>query len=134
MNPYLSPTEWFRIAVIAATIAVGGSYWLVPYGSVNLPNALYGPGLAVVALLALVLRGVGILSFGRAVGIGLAVPSAVLVRVAFDIARDPTSHNRWPLEVAIALALGMACALPAALLGTLAAKLRGTTTPREEAL
>ena len=98
---------------VACTLAV-----LVPYASrleagEPLPDALYGIGLWAVALAALVARwrlGLGVLPAALAAGAG--VPAAVLCKVAWDVARDPTSHNLWPFEVAIALAVG---AVPAIL-------------------
>jgi uncharacterized membrane protein YfcA len=44
---------------------------------------------------------------------------AVLVRVAVETSRDPTSHNLWPFEVVIAGGIG----LTGALLGVGAARL-----------
>jgi hypothetical protein len=37
---------------------------------------------------------------------------------------DPSSHNLWPFEIAIALVLGFACSLAGAAIGNLIARLR----------
>lgn len=84
----------------------------------QLPDALFGIGLWGVALAALVARwrlGLGVLTAALAAGAG--VPAAVICKVAWDVVRDPTSHNLWPFEVAIALAVGAVPAIPGALAG-----------------
>lgn len=111
---------WIKAAFIAAFISVGIPYWLIPYNTVNLPNALYGPGLVVVVVAALWLRAKGVASFARVLHVMAAsVPAAVLARVLIEGMMDPTSHNLWPLEAILAAAVGYA----AALFGTLAGQL-----------
>ena len=56
--------------------------------------------------------------------IGSAPAMAVMVRVVVDTMRDPTSHNLWPFELGIALALGVACAACGTMVGRLLASLR----------
>lgn len=48
-----------------------------------------------------------------AVGVPAAVAALVVLRIAIDVARDPTSHNLWPFEV---LMTGPACAVAVAVL------------------
>jgi hypothetical protein len=45
------------------------------------------------------------------------VPIAVLCKLVWDVVADPTSHNLWPFELAIAVAVGAAAALVGALVG-----------------
>ena len=90
----------------------------------QLPNALLGFGLWFVALAACVARwrlGLGLLP--AAVAAGAGVPLAVMGKVAWDVARDPTSHNLWPFEVAIALAVGAIPALAGAIGGWVLSRL-----------
>ena len=54
-----------------------------------------------------------------AAGFAPDVPAAVMARVVVDTARDSTSHNLWPLEILIALAVGLACSLVGTALGSL---------------
>ena len=54
---------------------------------------------------------------GSGVGIGLLVVTAVQIIV--DLIRDPTSHNLFPFEIVIALALGFPPAVLGVLLGNL---------------
>jgi hypothetical protein len=109
-----------KAAFSAGFIGVGLPYWLIPYGDVNLPNALYGPGLVVVAGAAMLLHGYGLARFWRAAGLmTMSVPAAVFARVIVEGLQDPTSHNLWPLELIIATAVGFVPALGGAVLGHL---------------
>jgi hypothetical protein len=121
----MRPVHLLSLAIAASFLAVGIPYWLTPYDKLNLPSGLMGPGLLVVAIAALVLRSGRIISFWRTTWlVGLAVPMAVMTRVVVDVARDPTSHNLWPLELVIAVIVGGACALPGAVVGTVFATRR----------
>jgi hypothetical protein len=116
------------IAFVTSFLAVGMPYWLIPYHRLNLPDALLGAGLVVVGIAAFALRAWGAAPFWRATMIAAAsVPAVVLARVIVDAARDPTSHNLWPLELVIAMLVGFACALAGALLGSLVARMFGRT-------
>ena len=115
-----SSPAWLLIGFLIAFVAVGFAHWQLPYDKVSLPNSLYGPGLVAVGLIALMLRAFGV---GRFLTVWLliaaTVPAAVMARVVVDTTRDPTSHNLWPLEILIALAVGLACSLVGAALGSL---------------
>lgn len=114
---------WAAFAV--SFLAVGLPYWLIPYKSVNLPDALIAPGLLVVCAAALLLRAHRIAPFWRTTAvIGAAVPAAVFARVIAEGLQDPTSHNLWPLEIIIAAVLGFICALAGAAAGSLAARFK----------
>lgn len=120
----MKPKAALAMAFATAFATVGAPYWTIPYAQASLPNSLYGFGLVVVfaAPLALCLRGK--VSFVRSFLVaGVAVPATVLARVAVEALQDPTSHNLWPLEVIIALAVGLAVAFPGAVLGVILSKL-----------
>lgn len=107
-------------AFLAAFVAVGVPYWLIPYRQVNLPNALLTAGLVAVPLAALLLRWFGAAHVWLATVVaGSAVPAVVMARVIVDCVQDPTAHNLWPFEVVIACVLGFASALVGALAGKL---------------
>jgi hypothetical protein len=107
------------VAFILSFFAVGLPYWLIPYRAVNLPDALITPGILMVVATALVLSACGI-PFWRVMGIvGSSVPAAVLARVIVDGVRDAGSHNLFPLEIIIALIMGLGCALIGAFIGTI---------------
>jgi hypothetical protein len=123
------------IAFVTAFFAVGIPYWMVPYGSVNLPDALYGPGLYVVGIAAFLLRVFGVATFARTVvAIGAAVPAAAFARVAIEGIIDSTSHNLWPLEIIIALIAGLICSVAGAAAGSVVARLLPTDREAESSL
>jgi len=111
---------WLAAAFVVGFFSVGFPYWQVTYAKVSLPDTLYGAGLLVVAVLAAAAR-----AFGKArlvaviLVVGAAVPAAVLTRVGVETAKDPTSHNLWPLELIIAAVIGIACSSAGALVGSL---------------
>ncbi|MGH7938876.1 MAG: hypothetical protein ACRD5Z_20665 [Bryobacteraceae bacterium] len=112
------------IAFLAAFVAVGFPYWLIPYHQVNLPNALLTAGLVVVPLAALVLRLFRAARTWLATAIaGAAVPVAVMTRVLVDCVQDPTAHNLWPFEFVIACFVGFGSGLAGAFLGQLIARI-----------
>jgi len=110
---------WLAAAFVVGFFSVGFPYWQVTYAKVSLPDTLYGARLLVVAVLAAAAR-----AFGKArlaaviLGVGAAVPAAVLTRVVVETAKDPTSHNLWPLELIIAAMVGIACSSAGALVGS----------------
>jgi hypothetical protein len=106
------------LAFTVALMSVGIPYWIIPYNQVNLPSALLAPGLLVVAIAALLLCMCRVASFWKTTLVMASSPAAVvMLRVLVDATRDPTSHNLWPLEVVIAMIVGVATALPGAVLG-----------------
>lgn len=115
-----SSPAWLLIAFAIAFIGVGFRYWQLAYSQVSLPDTLYGPGLAAVFVVALMVRAFGLARFWLGwLLIAAAVPAAVMARIAFETASDPTSHNLWPFEVVIAAGVGLFAALGGALLGSL---------------
>ncbi len=90
-----------RLVLLASIALIGIPNLFTPYNS-NLQAAVfYGLGLAVVGIVA------------------LALPAAALIRVIVDTARDPTSHNLWPLELVLAAFYGAFCAILGAAIGQL---------------
>jgi hypothetical protein len=113
---------WLVAAFVISFFAVGLPYWQIPYAKVSLPSTLYGMGLVVVGVLAAAARAIGkarLLSVILAVG--AAVPAPILARITVDTAKDPTSHNLWPLEFIIAAVIGVLCSSAGALVGSLPA-------------
>lgn len=110
--------SFFLSTALICAIAV-----LLPYAArldagQELPDALYGFGLWVVAFAALFGRWrlrLGLLPAALAAGVG--VPLAVVCKLVWDLAGDPTSHNLWPFELAIAMVVGAVPALLGALAG-----------------
>jgi hypothetical protein len=115
-----SSPAWLWIAFFVALVGVGFRYWQLPAAQAALPGSLYGPGLVAVAVVALMPRAFGLARFWKVwLLIAASVPLAVLVRIILETARDPASHQRWPLELGIALALGLGWAVLGTGLGSL---------------
>jgi hypothetical protein len=114
-----------RIAFVVTFLFVGIPYWTVPYNH-SLPTLVVAIGLAVLIAAGALLAFTGT-RFTKAVFVpALAVPAAAMARVVVEVWVDKTSHNLWPFEIVIALAIGIPVALVGALLGRLLAKaLRG---------
>ncbi len=115
-----SSRAWLLLAFAIAFVGVGFPYWQTPYAQASLPDALYGPGLAAVFVVAMMVRAFGVAKFWVAwLVMAAAVPAAVVLRVVSEVWVIPTSHNLWPLELVIAAAVGMLAALGGAMLGSL---------------
>ena len=113
---------WLLIAFLASALAVGRSYWAVPYSRVSLPGSLMVPGLLIVVVSACLLAAYGVARFRTVFLIHAAsIPAVVFLRIVMDGLADPTSHNLWPLEVVIALGMGLLAASAGALTGSLVA-------------
>jgi hypothetical protein len=120
MDRGLLPARTFAMCMAGAFLASGIPWWLAPYNRFTFshPAAILG-FLAFVGLAAWFAGGTE-LGFGRTVlAAGAAVPAAVMVRVVVDTAKDPTSHNLWPFEVAFTGVFAFGLAAGAGLLGLL---------------
>jgi hypothetical protein len=119
-----------RPPFVGVLLAIGLPYWLAPYERIE--GAL-GFGYALVALVAMITvgsSGWGVLQMMRAAA--SAAPIAAALRVAADVARDPTSHNLWPIElVFVAIAAALA-ALAGGAVGALFRRLRGDAGERRD--
>ena len=109
---------WWLVGFLIALVGVGFPYWRAPSAMTALPGAFYGPGLAALVVVAMMLRAFGT---GRFVPLVLlvaaAAPTAVLLRMLVgDSAGMPVS---WPRELLIASAIGLAASLAGTLIGSL---------------
>ena len=114
------------LAFAGSFLAVGFRYWQIPYAQVSLPDAVWGVALVLVAGLAALPRILYATRLWRTTLIvGASVPAAVLARVVYDTASDPTSHNLWPFEIILAAGPGLAAAFIGAFAGGLFARRSG---------
>lgn len=121
-------TFWLASGFVAALLLIGVPYWNVPYAQANLPDSLVGPGLFVLAAVAVLLALAGIARPRVLLAtMALCPATAVALRVAAEVAADPASHNLWPIEIAIALVLGAIAVLPALIAGLVARLFRRKT-------
>jgi hypothetical protein len=106
---------WF----IGALLFAGLAWWPAPYNhwSLNLTSARIG--LMLLGLLAMA-AGLSKLTFWEGfLWVGAGLPVAALLRVAVEVAKDPTSHNLWPLELVMVGIGSVAVVFPALGVGRL---------------
>lgn len=117
----------FGVAFVIAAVL----YWPAMERKQNLPDALYGLPVALTVLAAVVDSWLSRRPFTRALWVAAGVlPAAVFARALHDVLLvDPTSHNLWPFEIAIAFGVS----LPAALAGSAAGWLLLRATGRHRA-
>jgi len=110
---------YLMLAFVACYLVIGIPYWQIPYSKVSLPDSLYTLGLLITFISALTfcVNGVSFLWSGAV--FGCCAPAVVATRIIIDTARDATTHNLFPLEIAIAVIIGFSVAAFGAMLGVL---------------
>ena len=114
----ISRKRWTVATVFLGFLAGGLPLWPVPYYSIDLSNTGFlgqwiGAGIIAGGFPA----ALSSLSMHRsAVLLGAGFGMAVLARVLFEIVQDPTTHNLWPFEVAIGVAVGLLAGIGGSLL------------------
>ena len=109
---------WVLLAFAAVTLAAGIPYWRLPYDEINRGHFAILPGALLLGFLTLILVVAEVARVKPiAVTMLLCVPTIGVVSIIKDTATDPTSHNLWPFEVAIAAVFGALVVVPAVLLG-----------------
>ncbi|HZM26217.1 MAG TPA: hypothetical protein VFB89_02580 [Gemmatimonadales bacterium] len=100
-------------SVLAGLLACGITLWPVPYEKVSLPENPAGSTWFLLGAVAGLLAGYLLKQKKRVPVLAVAggFVLAVLGRVAVETSRDPTSHNLWPFEVAIAGVIGLGAAV-----------------------
>ncbi|MGB7621693.1 MAG: hypothetical protein WBN92_05020, partial [Terriglobia bacterium] len=69
---------WLGLAFVISFLAVGISYWKIPYANLSLPHSLIGPGLLVVGFAAAAARAISrVRFFAVLIVVGASVPVAV---------------------------------------------------------
>jgi hypothetical protein len=122
-----------KFAFAIGVLSIGIPFWLTPYNKISVPDSLYGSGLVIVFILALLLRSAGVTTFFRTLNVMAATaPSAVMARVIVEGLMDPTKHNLWPLVILIAAIVGYLVAAPAVAIGQLLIWLRQTRSGAED--
>lgn len=84
----------------ACFFIAGIPIWRIPASAGDPPASAFLPGLLAIAIAALAHCAYRTAPFRRiALYLTLSFPAAILARIIIDVARDPTSHNLWPLEL-----------------------------------
>jgi hypothetical protein len=111
---------WRWIGFLIAFVGIGFPYWQLAPEQAGLPRALYGPGLIAVGVIAMLLRAFGTGRFLTLwLVIALAVPAAVLVRLALDAAHGVAGPGLAAADVVIGFGLGLGASLIGMLVGSL---------------
>ena len=111
------------IAFAVAALAVGAYWWPSSYGEIQVI-----PSWWVFALISVVVASVfASRNLSQSMLTGAAVAggavAAILIRIIFDVTADPTNHNLWPLELALAGIFTFPSALLGAAVGMVARRL-----------
>lgn len=116
-----SSPAWKWIGFAVALVGVGFKYWQMPHAQAShLPDALLGPGLVAVGVVAMLLRAFGTARFWKVwLLAAAAVPAAVLVRMFTDTQHTANMHHSGLSELAVATGLGLAAALLGTAIGSL---------------
>lgn len=110
---------WLVVTYAACTLVIGIPYWQAPYNTMDATDLLLGPtALFVVAVAALCRVFAPAPLLVVATIVAAAVVTVVVLRIGFDTAIDPTTHNLAPFEVILALVGGGIEGLVAGLLGS----------------
>lgn len=118
-------TALLIVGFAAGLLLTGLPYWRLPYNAnfFGDPGILLGlAGLAFVTVTLVVAR---IAPAGRVFWVMLAAfPAAVALRVAVEVAEDPTSHNLWPIELVMTAIFSLVAVAPGLLAGLLLRRLK----------
>ncbi|KAF1712429.1 hypothetical protein CSC70_02600 [Pseudoxanthomonas kalamensis DSM 18571] len=111
---------WLPIGFLVALIGVGFKYWQLQGEASALPQALYGPGLAAVAVVAMLLRAFGTGRFVKVwLTVAASVPAAYLIGLLAGASSGSPMLQPWLQQLAIAIGLGLAAALVGTAIGSL---------------
>jgi hypothetical protein len=110
--------RWTVAVVFLGFLAGGLPLWPVPYESIDLSSPEFlGLWIGVGTIAGGFPAALSTLSMHRTAGLlGAGYGMAVLARVLFEIIQDPTTHNLWPFEVAIGVAVGLLASIAGTLL------------------
>jgi nitrate/nitrite transporter NarK len=103
------------ILLVGTTLAAGALHWTVPYGEVDYTGARYLTTWMIIAVIAGFLGATFLRKSTKhsTMLVTMGFLLTVLLRVAYGGFQDPTSHNLFPFELMITLAI----ALPPAFIG-----------------
>jgi len=110
--------RWTIATVFLGFIAGGLPLWPIPYNSIDLSSPEF-LGLWIVAgtIAGGFPAALSTLSMNRTAGLlGAGFGMAVLARVLFEIVQDSTTHDLWPIEIAIGVAVGLLSGIAGTLL------------------
>ncbi len=116
-------TLWLALGFAVGLLLMGIPFWQLPY---NHQGFVY-PGL-LVGLAGLAVITAGLAASGQASlkkvfwTMISAFPAAIAIRVAVEVAEDPTDHNLWPFERIYGFVMSLMAVVPGLLIGALVRK------------
>ncbi len=116
-------TLWLALGFAVGLLLMGIPFWQLPY---NHQGFVY-PGL-LVGLAGLAVITAGLAASGQASlkkvfwTMISAFPAAIAIRVAVEVAEDPTDHNLWPFELVYGFVMSLMAVVPGLLIGALVRK------------
>lgn len=111
---------WLALSFIAGLLLTGIPFWQLPY---NHQGFVY-PGL-IAGLVGLGVITAGLAALGQSSlkrvfwTLVSAFPAAIAIRVAVEVAKDPTDHNLWPFELVYGFVMSLMEVVPGLLMGAL---------------
>ena len=117
-------TLWLASGFAAGLLLTGIPYWRLPYNANIFADTALLFGFVGLGVVTAVLAASGIARLARTFWVMLAAfPVAVMIRVAVDVAKDPTDHNLWPFELIFAAVFSLVAVVPGLIVGALARRL-----------
>jgi len=126
---------WAAVAASVCALAIAVPYWAAEYGEVEDGGlSTYAvPVMVILAAAALIVSVLHLASkFETAIALCIPAPVAVIGRVLMDTADDPTTHNLWPLELAVAVGISIPPVLAGILAGWSARRVLGLSRQTEQ--
>lgn len=118
-------TVWLASGFTAGLLLTGLPYWRLPYNADIFADTALLLGLGGLAVVTAVVAVAGKVPLGRLFWVMLAAfPAAVAVRVAVEVAKDPTDHNLWPFELIFAAIFSLVAVVPGLIVGALLRRLK----------
>lgn len=117
-------TLWLSGGFVAGLLMMGVPFWQLPYNHQGFIYPGLILGLAGLGITTAILAGLGIASLKRLFWTMISTfPAAVAIRVAVEVAEDPTDHNLWPFELVYAFVMALPAVVPGLLAGALVRRL-----------
>ena len=109
----------------AGLLLTGIPFWRLPYNADFWGDLPFQLGFVGLAAATAVLAASGAARLWPLFWAMLAAfPAAVAIRVAVEVAQDPTDHNLWPIELVMAAAVSLVAVVPGLAIGALARRAR----------
>ena len=111
---------WLALGFVAGLLLLGIPFWQLPYNHQGFVHPGLIVGLAGLGVITAGLAASGHSSLKRVFWTMIsAFPAAIAIRVAVEVAQDPTDHNLWPFELVYGFVMSLFAVVPGLLIGAL---------------